>query len=88
MYKYLAEFLGTGLLLYVILATGHPLAIGATLALIIIITGGISGGHVNPAVSLVMASVGKLDTAELIPYLLSQFLGGLVGLELYKRLGV
>ena len=50
-----------------ILATGHPLAIGATLALIIIITGGISGGHVNPAVSLVMASVGKLDTAELIP---------------------
>ena len=31
---------------------------------------------------------GKIDTSELIPYLLAQFLGGLVALEIYKRIGV
>jgi glycerol uptake facilitator-like aquaporin len=85
MNKYLAEFLGTGFFVYVILATGSPLAIGAALALIILITAEVSGGHINPAVSLVMASIGKIDTSELIPYMLAQLLGGLVALEIYKR---
>lgn len=85
MNKYLAEFLGTGFFVYVILATGNPLAIGAALALIILITAEVSGGHINPAVSLVMASIGKIDTNELIPYMLAQLLGGLVALEIYKR---
>ena len=53
MNNYLAEFLGTGFFVYVILATGNPLAIGAALALIILITSNISGGHINPAVSVV-----------------------------------
>jgi glycerol uptake facilitator-like aquaporin len=85
MNKYLAEFIGTILFIYVILATGNPLAIGATLALVILIAGPISGGHINPAVSVVMASAGKLDIADLLPYMLSQVLGGMVALELYKR---
>lgn len=85
MQKYITEFLATALFVYVILATGNALAIGATLALIILIVGGISGGHVNPAVSIVMAAAGKLPTVDLVPYCLAQILGGLVGLELYKR---
>jgi len=85
MQKYVTEFLATALFVYVILATGNALAIGATLALIILIVGGISGGHVNPAVSIVMAAAGKLPTVDLVPYCLAQILGGLVGLELYKR---
>ena len=88
MNNYLAEFLGTGFFVYVILATGNPLAIGAALALIILITSNISGGHMNPAVSVVMASVGKIDTSDLIPYIVSQILGGLVALEVYKRYGM
>tara|TARA_B100000424_G_C22487030_1_gene283521 strand:- start:30 stop:296 length:267 start_codon:yes stop_codon:yes gene_type:complete len=88
MNNYLAEFLGTGFFVYVILATGNPLAIGAALALIILITSNISGGHINPAVSVVMASVGKIDTSDLIPYVVSQILGGLVALEVYKRYGM
>jgi glycerol uptake facilitator-like aquaporin len=83
--KYLAEFAGTIFFVYVILATGNPLAIGAALALVILLTSNISGGHINPAVSIVMASAGKISTSELIPYCLSQILGGLVALELYKR---
>jgi aquaporin Z len=85
MQKYVVEFFGAALFVYVILATGNALAIGATLALIILIIGGISGGHVNPAVSITMAAAGKLPTVDLVPYCIAQILGGLVALEIYKR---
>jgi len=83
--KYLVEFLGTLLLIYVVLATGNPLAIGAATALIILIAGPVSGGHLNPAISVAMASAGKIEVAELLPYIIAQVLGGLVALELYRR---
>jgi glycerol uptake facilitator-like aquaporin len=85
MQKYLAEFSGTLFFVYVILATGNPLAIGAALALVILLASPISGGHMNPAVSITMASLGKLDRAELIPYVLAQVFGALVALEIYKK---
>jgi aquaporin Z len=85
MYQYLVEFFGTIFFIYIILATGNPLAIGAALALVMLLAKNISGGHMNPAVSIVMASAGKISTAELIPYILVQCFGGLVALELYKR---
>lgn len=83
--KYLAEFAGTLFFVYVILATGNPLAIGAALALVILLASKVSGGHVNPAVSIVMASAGRISTSDLVPYCIAQILGGLVALELYKR---
>ena len=85
MYNYLVEFIGTLFFIYVILATGNPLAIGAALALVILLTMNISGGHVNPAVSIVMASAGKLPTTDLVPYCLAQIFGALIALEIYKR---
>jgi len=85
MQKYLVEFLGAILFVYVILATGNPLAIGAALALVILMTAGISGGHINPAVSITMAAAGKLPVTDLVPYCLAQILGALVALEIYKR---
>ena len=85
MYNYLVEFLGAVLFIYVILATGNALAIGATLTLIILVTSSISGGHINPAVSIAMAAAGKLSTNDLIPYVFAQCFGGLVALEIYKR---
>jgi len=85
MYNYLVEFLGTAFFVYVILATGNPLAIGAALALAVLLTVNISGGHINPAVTIVMASAGKLPTVDIIPYCLAQIFGGLTALELYKR---
>jgi len=85
MYKYLVEFLGTLFFVYIILATGNPLAIGAALALVILLSENISGGNINPAVSIVMASAGKLDIHDLIPYVLVQIMGGLTALEIYKR---
>lgn len=85
MQQYLAEFSGTLFFVYVILATGNPLAIGAALALVILLAAPISGGHMNPAVSIVMASLGNIDRAELIPYVLAQVFGALIALELYKK---
>tara|TARA_Y200000002_G_scaffold55318_3_gene40697 strand:- start:36974 stop:37240 length:267 start_codon:yes stop_codon:yes gene_type:complete len=85
MNNYLAEFLGAAFFVYIILVTGNPLAIGAALALVILLTGPISGGHINPAVSIAMASAGKLAIDDLIPYCLAQIFGGLVALELFKR---
>ena len=85
MYNYLVEFLGALFFIYVILATGNPLEIGAALALTILLTASISGGHINPAVTIAMAAAGKLPSVEVIPYCLSQIFGGLVALEIYKR---
>ncbi len=85
MYSYLVEFLGALFFIYVILATGNALAIGAALALTILLTANISGGYINPAVTIAMAAAGKLPSVEVIPYCLSQIFGGLVALEIYKR---
>ena len=85
MNKYLVEFLGTLFFLYVILATGNALAIGAALAIAIIVGGNISGGNYNPAVTIMMAAAGKQPVKDVLPYILSQVAGGLAALELYKR---
>ena len=85
MNKYLVEFLGTIFFLYVIIATGDALAIGAALAVVILLGGSISGGHFNPAVSIMMTAAGKLPKSELLPYIIAQVLGGIVALELFRR---
>lgn len=85
MYKYLAEFLGTLFLVYIVIATQNPLAIGAALALAILMTATISGGYINPAVTISMAAAGKLDVSEIIPYVLAQIFGGLVAIQIYLR---
>jgi len=85
MYEYLVEFLGTLLFIYVVLATGNPLAIGASYALVVLMTKGISGGHINPVTTITMAAAGQISTKQIIPYILAQIFGGLVALELFKR---
>ena len=85
MQKYLVEFLGTLFFLYVILATGNPWAIGAALAIAIMVGGNESGGNYNPADTIMMAAAGKQPASDVVPYIISQVAGGLVALELYKR---
>jgi|TARA_B100000900_G_C20564074_1_gene710244 glycerol uptake facilitator-like aquaporin len=85
MYNYLAEFLGTGVFVYSILLSGNALVIGLTLALVILATASLSGGHINPAVTVVMASINKLPMNDVIPYLLCQIFGGLCAVEVFKR---
>ena len=80
MNKFLVEFVGTLFLLYVILVTGNWLAIGAALAIAVLLGGPISGGNFNPAVTIMMVSAGKQPKSDLIPYILAQVAGGLAAL--------
>ncbi len=84
MNKYLVEFLGTLFLVFVIFATGNYLAIGAALAVGVMVGGAISGGAFNPAVAIALMYSGKLSRSDLMPYIVSQIAGALAGFELYK----
>ena len=84
MKKYFAEFLGTLFFVFVIIASGDVLAIGAALAIVISIIGGISGGHVNPAVTLAFFVKGTFPRSDLMPYILAQVAGGFAAVELHK----
>ena len=75
-----AEFLGTFALLLSIIFTGNWLMIGLTLALVIYSIGGISGAHVNPAVSFAMYMKGTLNMTEFLQYSVVQFLGAFAAL--------
>jgi len=86
MNKYLVEFLGTLLLVFVILATGNYLAIGAALALAVLLGGAVSGGAFNPAVTLSLLAAGKLSASDVVPYIVVEVAGGLAAFQLYKML--
>ena len=84
MNKYLVEFLGTLFLVFVVFATGNYLAIGAALAVAVMLGGHISGGAFNPAVALALMYSGRLSRSDLIPYIVAQLAGALAGFELFK----
>jgi len=60
----------------------NTIATGATLTVLILIFGPVSGAHFNPVVSLAFASRGELPWADAATYLVVQFAGGLVGVWL------
>jgi aquaporin Z len=80
----LTEFIGTFFLVLTIGLTVTaqlpfaPLAIGASLMVMVYMGGHISGGHYNPAVSLAAMMRGALPTAQYAPYVVSQILGALL----------
>ena len=84
MNKYIIEFLGTLFLTFIILATGNYLAIGAALAVIVLLGGPISGGCFNPAVTLAVFAGGKIASADVMPYIIAQIIGALAAFELVK----
>jgi aquaporin Z len=81
----LSECVGTFLLLTSILFTGNWLIIGLTLAGVIYITGNVSGGHMNPAVSVVMYLKGAINGTECLSYSLSQVVGAVIALYAYQK---
>jgi len=87
--SYVTEFIGTFFFLTVIMmstgggaakgALGNmaPLAIGVALVGAICFGGAISGGHFNPAVSVMMYLNKALSVNDLVPYVGAQVLGGM-----------
>lgn len=97
--KLAAEFIGTFWLVFCgcgsgILAAAFPesgiglagisLAAGIALMAMIYTIGGISGGHMNPAVSVGLAIAGRFPVAHILPYAVVQVAGATVaGTVLY-----
>ena len=82
--KLSSEFIGTFFLCFSIaLSAGHgadlaPLAIGATLMVMIFALGHVSGAHFNPAVTVAVGIRGKIAWSEAIFYIIAQLIGAFV----------
>lgn len=79
---YIAEFVGTFLLTLVVIASVRiglsvPTAIlaGMTLGFLVYAIGPISGAHVNPAVTLALASIRKISVSDAALYVVAQCIG-------------
>ena len=90
----LAEFVGTFWLVFggcgsAVLAAAFPglgigfagvaLAFGLTVLTMCYALGHVSGGHLNPAVSLGLVVGKRFPASELLPYVIAQVLGGMAG---------
>ncbi|HLC96276.1 MAG TPA: aquaporin [Candidatus Nanoarchaeia archaeon] len=78
MKAYIMELIGTMFLVLAVGLTGNPIAIGVMLMTMVYLGGHISGGHYNPAVTLAVWIRGKLPSKEVVPYWISQIMGGLI----------
>ena len=86
-----AEFIGTFALIFVgvsAIAADHAthgalglagiaLAHGLTIAVMVSATAAVSGGHLNPAVTIGALTTGKIDGKNAVGYIVSQCLGGI-----------
>ena len=92
--KLTAEFLGTMWLVLggcgsAVLAASFPgvgigllgvsLAFGLTVLTMAYAVGPVSGGHFNPAVSLGLWAAGRFPANQLLPYIVAQLVGAIVG---------
>src|SRR5256885_5884256 len=79
-----AEFIGTFTLIFIGVGAiynepgllGVALAHGLAIAVMVSATGGVSGGHLNPAVTFGLLVGGQIDSRKAIAYWCSQLLGG------------
>lgn len=86
MKKYLVECIGTFFFVFTIgctvIAPGAgalaPLAIGASLMVMVFAGGHISGGHFNPAVTLAVWLRGKCAMIDVLPYWIAQLTGAVL----------
>ena len=81
--KSLAEFVGVTFFLTAITAGADnglkPFTVGLALAIMILLTGGVSGGHLNPAVSLFFYARKDISLGTLLAYVGAQLAGGFTG---------
>jgi aquaporin Z len=92
--KYFAEFLGTFALLLIgggsavfsLGDAGNARVVLVSIAFGVVVLGAayafgeISGGHFNPAVTLSMALSRRMPLRDVLPYIISQLAGGIVGI--------
>ena len=90
-----AEYIGTIMLTLSVLIVSNmfglgtgpwytAVTVGATLALIVTMFGAISGAHVNPAVTIALWTLKKIQTTNALVYIAAQMLGGISALLFYN----
>lgn len=86
-----AEFLGTAVLATVAINVSRSqigigyfvaIGVGATLAFLVLALGPSSGGHFNPAVTIGLWTLRKIQTVQAVAYLAVQMAGGLAAWQL------
>jgi aquaporin Z len=96
--KLVAEFVGTFTLIFIgvgsIVAdhmtggglglTGIALAHGLAIGCMVSATAAVSGGHLNPAVTLAFLSVGRIKIGEALKYIVAQCAGAIVAAVVIK----
>ena len=90
-----AEFLGTGMMVSLgclsIKLEWSSLWIsftfGAAVFIAILLLRNTSGAHINPAVSIAFYRTGHLERKAILPYILAQLLGALVGVSMIGQYG-
>ena len=93
MRKYIAELIGTMVLVLfgcgsaaiagTMLGTlGIALAFGLSIVAMAYVIGDISGCHINPAVSIGMWIDGRMDSKDLVMYIIFQCIGAIIGIAL------
>lgn len=89
LHKYFAEFIGTLIftfLVWISVAGGGvfatPIVAALTLGLLVYLLGGVSGAHLNPAITLGLLSVNKIKLRDAAYYIACQLLGAMVAMML------
>lgn len=88
--KYVAELIGTMVLVLMgcgsavfagstIGNMGISFAFGLSVLAMVYAIGGISGCHINPAVTISMLAAGKINSKDAVLYVVSQCVGGILG---------
>lgn len=95
MKKYIAEAIGTFTFISIIIMVGETgfnsllviSLVALALTLVVHVFGKISGGHVNPAITIGHLVVKKISLVEAVGYLLSQLTGAAIALLIFHLLG-
>lgn len=94
MNKYVAELIGTFFLVLTVGCTVigggagviPPLAIGSALMVMVYAAGHLSGGHLNPAVTLGVWIRGRCPAKDVVPYWVAQIIGAIIAVAAVKFL--
>lgn len=92
-HKYASELLGTFILTLVVWLSvtldvpfDTPMAAALALGMFVYLMGGISGAHLNPAVTLGMLSVNKIKTHDAMMYIVCQLVGAVLAMSIARAM--
>lgn len=83
----LAEFVGTFIFAAIVVATqGQPIFILFALTAIVLAIGGLSGAHINPAITFASWATKRMGTLKAVGYIIAQVLGAMLAFVVLNAL--